>query len=149
MSGFKNGQLFYGCQRLLSSEITNCEDLGTYYKIGGTWGGHECRGFIRDGSGKLTYLSGGGCTFLFNGSSDVSVNKACRITYGLYKNGVLVSNAETPHDFSATSKIESLGITALADLNLGDYLEIYVKSSVDDTEITSTSLAITFLGTKA
>ena len=148
MAGFKPKQLLRGCQKLLSPQNTTCTDADTYYKIEGTWGGAKCVGFERDGLGKLTCLTNSDTTYLFNGTSDVLVDKVAKITYALFVNGQLVEGAETPHDFTAASKTEGIAITGYPIFNTGDYIEVYVKSSAAGTVVTSESLIITFLGTK-
>jgi hypothetical protein len=136
-----------GAQALTAEQATLCTDANTYYKIGGTWTTGENRGFEIDGLGKITYKDGTGISFLFNGASDVSADKNCTITYGLFKNGSLITGAETPHTFDAANKIESISITAFVEnLQYDDYFEIYCKSNQVNTTITSKTLSITFLG---
>lgn len=147
MAEFKKKGLFRGCQALQSAQATNCVNADQYYKIGGTWGGSQCLGFVRDGLGKLTYKNGANITFLLNGTSDVKADKNCQITYALFKNGVLVTGAETPHTFSSANQIANIAITAFVEnLKYDDYLEVYCKSDTANTLITSETLITTFLG---
>jgi hypothetical protein len=147
MAEWLKKRLFRGCQRLLSPQATVCTLADTYYKIGGAWGGSLCFGFNRDGSGKLTYINGESVGFLFNGSSDVRASNNCTLTYALFKNGVLVTEAQTPHTFDAANRTDNISITAFVDgLIYGDYVEVYCKSDQANTTITSETLIITFLG---
>lgn len=65
--------------------------------------------------------------FAMNGVSDLKVNKACTVYYGLHVNGTLVAHEVTEHTFSVQAKLENISITALAELAVGDTIEIYAK----------------------
>ena len=147
MVGFKNGKLQHGVEFLSATHATICTDIGTYYIIDGTWITPESinYGFSGNGSGRITYNGDKTLTFLFNGVSDLSVDKSCEITYGLYINGALVPGAETPHDFANTAKVDSISITNFVILNPGDYIEVWCKSDTITTEVTTNTLMITFL----
>lgn len=83
--------------------------------------------------------------FLVNGVSDLEINKAATIFYGLAVNGNIISHEITEHTFSAASKIENISITASADLKLNDEVEIWVKG--DGTlgvTVTVNKLDVTF-----
>ena len=135
----------HGQLRLESPADTVCTLADTYYKIAGNMiDGYEC-GF-RVGINKLEYTGPSKVTFLFNGVSDLKVSKAANITYGLYKNGALVIQAQTPHTFVAAAKTSNISITALAELNQGDELEVYIKSDEAGLTATVSSLNITFWG---
>ena len=145
---WKNGQYKIGYY-LGASEDTNCTLADTPYKIGGTWTQcSEPKGFVADFAGKLTFRGASGSKFLFNGVSDLAVSKASRITYMLYKNGVLVSASQTPTDFAAASKYSNISITQFMRLDKYDYLEVYCKSDVAANVVTSNSLQLTFLQVK-
>ena len=135
------------CHHLDGSTTTTCTNDDTYYKIGWTWTDwDECNDWFEyDGSGKITYTWSGRRFFLFNGTSDLKVSAASTITYALYVNGVLVSNAQTPTTFVNTSKIGNISITNIIPLNTWDYLEVYVKSSVAWVTVTHETLFLTFL----
>lgn len=124
-------------------------DAGTYYKIEDTWTVFaDPKGFTVDaGNDRLVY-SGATGAFLFSGSSDLSVDKNCKITYGLHKNGVLVPGAETPHDFGSANSTSNISITAILTLEADDYLEVWAKSDIATTALTVASLAITAWGSK-
>jgi len=135
------------CHHLDGSTDTTCTDADTYYKIGWTWTDwDECNDWFEyDGSWKITYTWSGRRFFLFNGTSDLKVSAASTITYALYVNGVLVSNAQTPTTFVNTSKIGNISITNIIPLNTWDYIEVYVKSSVAWVTVTHETLFLTFL----
>jgi hypothetical protein len=147
MAQWKKKGLFRGCQALQAPRATSCVNADQYYKIGGTWAGSQCIGFVRDGLGMITYKNGANITFLLNGTSDVRADKNCQITYALFKNGVLVPRAETPHTFNFANQIANIAITAFVEnLKYDDYLEVYCKSNVANTLITTETLIVTFLG---
>lgn len=79
---------------------------------------------ISDGTLIKTGNSG---VFLMNGVSDLEVDKACKIFYGLVVNGVVVDHEVTEHTFSNQAKIENISITALATINAGDTIEVWCK----------------------
>lgn len=147
MAGFIPKHLYKGCHHLSEETIVVCTTAETYYKIGGVWTngtGGRCN-FSYDGLGKITY-DGQKAAFLFTGVSDVAADKNCTITYALYKNGVLVANAITPHIFSTANQTANISITNLFEINRGDYFEIYVKSDTNATTLTVETLYMTFLG---
>ena len=143
MAGFLRGHGCYANHELDAPTVTDCANADEYYKIGGVWVDGSCQDFIIDGTGRLIY-TGQPKHFEFNGASDLSVNKACRIHYALYKDGVAVPKAETPHDFAASSKIGHIGITKIVKDLPACYLEIWVKSDVDNTLVTHSTLMTTF-----
>ncbi len=146
INGHEQRIISKGQMALSSSENTTLTTSPDYYKIGGTWadGVSEC--FDVDAGGRLTFNGCCATNFLFTGVSDLKVNKACTLTYGLYLNGALVSGAETPHTFTSASKVESISITKIVTLQPGDYVEVHAKSSEDTTILTSETLSITFWG---
>lgn len=100
----------------------------TYEAVPGSWSDGDAYKFSTSAVGVLTYMGSSGRAFLFNGSSDLEVAIADTVTYALYKNGVLVTTAETPHIFTAPAKTESISITAIITLDYGDVLQVYAKS---------------------
>lgn len=144
MKVFPKNINYRGQSILTAQDTTTLSVIGTYYKINGTFSADYILGFSHNTNGTLTYTKTKDCIFLFNGVSDLEVNKACEITYALFINGISV--AETLHDFAATSKIENISITAFLELQKNNYLEIYAKSDTVDTIITVSSLLTTYLG---
>ena len=135
-----------GQEKLSTPNNTTTVTANTYIKIDGVFIDGSVSGFSLDPSGILTYTGNGGA-FLFNGVSDLEVNKASTTTYGLFLNGVLLTGAETPHDFTAASKTESISITSIIVIaSNGDEFEVYGKSSEANTIITVKTLQITFWG---
>ena len=118
---------------------------GTYYKIAGTFDVGLSRLFSA-ATNKIKWNGPSGARFLFNGSSDLAVDKLCEITYSLYCNGLLVPGAQTPHTFVALAKTVNISITAIIALNHGDELDVYAKSNADNTLLTVRALGITFWG---
>ena len=135
--------LAHGQLRLYEPTDTTLENSGVYQKISGTFIDGSAFSFAIINN-KLKYLGPSRC-FLFNGCSDLEVDKSCEIIYGLYVNGVLVPEAQTPHDFPSPAKTTTISITALVDLNQNDELEVYAKSDNNNTVLSVKSLNITFL----
>lgn len=130
---------------LAAQEIVNLNDDGiTWTKIPNIVG-NLLNGFsVTTGTLKKTVA---GSVYLFNGVSDLEVNKACTIFYGLALNGNVLSGEITKHTFSVVANIENIGITALADLSINDEIEIWAKG--DGTAgiiMTIDKLDVTFLG---
>jgi hypothetical protein len=135
----------HGQLRLSEQTDTVCTLADTWYKISGTMiDGCEC-GF-RVGGNKLTYTGPSGMVFSFNGTSDVRVSKASILTYGLFRNGELITSAQTPHTFPASARIQNLSITSLCELNQNDEMEVYMKSSEAGLTASVYSLNINFMG---
>ena len=146
VNGHLQNTICKGQMALSASQVTTLTTADLYYKIAGTWGDGLLENFEIDAGGKLTFNGCSGTGFLFNGVSDLKVDKVCTLTYGLYLNGSLVSGAETPHDFTAASKVESISITKIISLTPGDEIEIYAKSNAATTSLTSETLLITMWG---
>ena len=80
---------------------------------------------------------------LVNGETSLKVNKSCIIQYAFYINGV--AGQSTTHTFTASSKIESFGVTGIADtLSTSDYIEIWAVSDTIATELTIAELDVSF-----
>ena len=96
-------------------------------------------------SGGDLYCTDGG-RFLIVGTSTAFVNKAVTITYTLFVNDVAIDHASTPHTFGAASKNESLAITAFAEFNAGDKIQIKAKGDgvATNADLTVTTLDMTF-----
>ena len=146
MAGFKKVSLDRGQLKLSVTATTTTGTADTYTKVLGTFINGASSNFIVSGN-KLIYQGVSGQTFLFSGASDVEVDKSCVLTYALFVNDTLLTGAETPHTFTAASKLENISITAIVTLNHGDEIDVYVKSSVDNTDVDPATLIITFLGT--
>jgi hypothetical protein len=154
MAGFIPKKLYKGCQHLdnpLSITFGSGEGeepLDTYTKVTGVWenGESKCnQGFKLDGTGKITYTGEDGVYALFNNSSDLKVSHQAEIVYVLFKNGVLVPRTETPHTFTAVSKLSNISITNIIGLKRNDYFEVFVKSD-SNTTLTINTLYLTFMG---
>jgi hypothetical protein len=119
----------------------------TYEKIVGTWTDGCANNFVVDDvNDRITYTGKQTMCMLMNGVSDCQVNKNCQISYALYRNGSLVTGAETPHTFQAVAKYSNISITTLLNINSGDYFEVFAKCDAGDTTLTINSLKILFFG---
>lgn len=80
------------------------------------------------------------------GVSDVQVNKATGIFYALFINGSEVPGEVTPHTFTNQSKIENISITAIAQINETDTIDIRARTngSAMGVTITVAKLDVTF-----
>lgn len=124
---------------------TDTTTVDTYVKIVGTFADGLANNFTIVAN-KLKWNGKNGTVFLVNGTSDLSVDKTCKTTYGLFKNGVLVPGAETPHDFPASLKVSSISITGIVSLDNGDEIDVHVKSDTINTKISVSTLRVTFWG---
>jgi hypothetical protein len=136
---------FYGQLELQAASNTTLTNAGQYYKIAGTFADGFALGF-RVASNTLIYTGPSGVVFLFNGESELQVDKACRTYYALFLNGLEVPGANTPHDFVSPAKTASIGITHLVSLNQNDVIEVYAKSDAATTILHAETLTITFWG---
>lgn len=130
--------------RVVTAAPTTLTDAGTWYPIAGTFADGDCDCFTVESDGKMTYVGGNGRSFLFSGDSDLEVNKACRITYGLEKNGTPNGEIITPRDFVSASKIGGVGICRNLILNNGDVFYVRVQSTEANTSVTVNTLYLIF-----
>lgn len=137
----------HGFINLVTPQAITLVTPGQYYKIPGIYALFDHANFIADATGKLTHLDVKGA-YALNGTSDVQVNKACTVTYGLYKNGSILPGAESPHTFAASSKIDTLSITAILHLTKDEYMEVYAKSDIANTLLTPSTLQVTLFGAR-
>jgi len=122
--GFPNN--YRGQMRLTPDTTLAFAAANTFEKIVGTWLDGGLFKFTSDGLGALTY-TGPDAWFLFNGVSDLQVNKVCELSYALYKNGAFVDGTETPHTFTSAAKTSNISITRICELQTGDIIEVYAK----------------------
>jgi len=141
-SKISKGQL-----KLQASAGSVLANKDTYYKVSGTFSNGQARGFIIVDN-KLKWKGADNSVFLFGGVSDVKSNKACEIHYGLFKNGVLVTGAETPHTFPALARISTISIIGICVLDYDDELDVYARSDTDGTILSVASLNIVLWGEK-
>lgn len=134
-----------GQLRLTAPADTDTTTTNTYVKIVGTFDDGLANDFTIVGN-KLKWNGNDGTVFLVNGSSDLSVDKTCKTHYGLFKNGVLIPGAETPHDFPASLKVSSISITGIVSLDKNDEIDVHVKSDTLNTKISVSTLRVTFWG---
>lgn len=122
-------------------------NINIYEKVIGTWSDGFSNNFvISDANDRITYTGGQTMVFLFNGTADASVDKACVTTFGLYKNGILIPGAETLHGFTSPAKVGTVSIAKLIELKQGDYLEVWAKVDTTAVTITFNVLSILFFG---
>ena len=121
--------------------------VDTYQKIIGTWtDGCANRFTVDDVNDRIIYNGVRSMVALMNGVSDIQTDKACQITYALYKNGTLVTGAETPHTFASASKYATISITTLIEIAANDYFEVWAKCDDNTVTLTINSLKILFFG---
>jgi len=133
------------CMRVSTPAATTLTTAGDYYQVAGTFGNGCSKNFTVAADGTVTY-TGIGAKFLFSGVSDLQVDKACEITYALEKNSVIDTTSQTPHTFTAASKIDGIAITRIVSLVTGDVLKVMAKSDTNTTSMTANTLFLTFMG---
>lgn len=110
---------------ILEEQTVELNDDGvTWSKIGGLDITRCKQGFTSSDS---TLFVGESGIYLFNGVSDIQINKGATIYYGLSKNEEVLQYQTTPHTFLNQAKISTISITGLIDLEEGDELEVWVK----------------------
>jgi hypothetical protein len=138
-------RISHGQLRLSEYTDTVLTEADVYSKVSGTFIDGDCCNFeVVDNS--LVSNCGDNSAFLFNGVSDLEVNKACTIHFALFKNGSLVERAETPHTFVTPSKTSNISITSIINLDKGDTLEVFCKSSEVNTTLSLKTLNVTLWG---
>lgn len=130
---------------LSAQAVTSIVTANEYIPVSGNFVDGNIKNFTLDSNGTLTYI-GYGNDVLFSGVSDVAVNKNCKITYALFRNGVLIPEAQTPHNFQGVSITETLAITHILYVNHGDAFQVYCKSDQVNTDLTVDNLCVTFWG---
>jgi|GEM_PF-4767748 len=118
----------------------------TYYKLSSSsFSGTTVSGFDIASTGTVTYTADSTATFIFAGISDYQVDQACTVTYALFKNGILVPGAETPHVFTNQNQITNISIVAMIpNVNENDYFDIYMKCNNAGASMTANTLSILF-----
>ena len=128
--------------KLATPQTLVCTTAGTWYKIIG-FTASVLNGFTF-ADNKVTF-TGSDRKVLVNGETALRVDKACEIEYAFFLNGV--QGAVTHHTFTASSKIESFGITGISDpLATSDYIEIWAKSTANTTTLVISELDVSFWG---
>ena len=97
-------------------------------------------------NGQITYDGPGNFGVLFIGTADIEVDKACRITFQLFKNGVAIPGIHSVKDFFSPAKIGTLAKAHGMDIGVGDVIEVKAKSSVALTTISVTTMSLVFKG---
>jgi hypothetical protein len=131
-----------GHMHITGTNDTICTLVDTYYKMSGTFSNSLNKNFTTTAAGELIHTGPDNSIYQFDGVSDLAVNKASVITYGLFVNSTLVPGAETPHTFAAASKIANIAITEIITLNNGDSIDIHMKSDTASTTVTVNTLFI-------
>jgi len=134
--------------RLTAEKDTDTTVINTYVKILGIFADGCARNFEIIDDNKLKFIGPDNSEFLVNGTSDLSVNKACKTTYGLFINDALAPGTETPHSFPASARTQNISITGIVILNKNDEIDVHVKSDTLNTKITVSTLRVTFWGEK-
>jgi len=123
-----------------TGEMTLNDDGVTWSKFT-TMAGTKNVGFTSTG-GTLTKTIDGD-RLLVIGNSEAKVDKMCTIFYGLFVNGSLVE--ETEHTYGAAARYENLGMNDIADLDVGEYVEVKVRGDgTANVKLTAKSLDVTF-----
>lgn len=99
-------------------------------------------------TGKLTYTGTSDKKLVFIGDSDIKAdNLNCKVTFGLFKNGILVPYAFTPSDFTALNRINSIGINDIVPVCENDYLEVRAMCNIAGVTVTIDSFHTTYFST--
>ena len=126
---------------LTAPEDLTCTLADTYYSAPGIYEDGLSFNISTASDGTMSYLGYGNIMHLA-GVSDLSVDRACTITYSLFRNGEIVPGAQTPHSFVSPSKTANISITALMEACADCYLNVMVKSDVAGTVVTVENLSV-------
>ena len=137
-----------GMIRLSAEYDTPLAVADQWYPVLGVFTDGANHGFSLTIDGQLTH-TGNTAWILINGVADIEVDKACELTFGMFADGILIPGAETPHDFVANNKTDSIGITDINSIAKDLILQIYAKSSVVNTLLTTKNLRVSFWGEEA
>ena len=146
---YRQNPHYKGCARLDDTQapITAIlTDSATWYKLSDNIVDGDCVGFELDGSGTLTYTGPNGKVFLFVGNANIKADKVCDVTFALYKNGLIKSDAKTPVTFDHANSYQQISINRGLSLNHGDTLEVFANSSVNTTALNVFFFSISFWG---
>lgn len=133
----------FGYLNLTTPSDTTLTTENQYYAVGGTFSTDGTNlNFTSVADGTIVYdgLKTIRCTMV--GTSDIKVNKASQITYGLFNKGVLIPGAFTPHDFPAAAKSNTISITTSFLVHVGDIFQVYAKSDTATTVLTANNLNV-------
>jgi len=116
----------------------------TYYKMLGVFGISGInKEFTANVDGSLTYNGEDGWLEV-NGTSDVALTSAGKLTYALFRNDVLIPEAQSPHDFVANDKSENMSITGPIYAETGDVFQVYGQTDVIGNTVTPANLNVVF-----
>ena len=87
--------------------------------------------------GVYTYTGDDTKDFHFSGTANVSSDKACRITFGLAVDNVVIPGGETPSDVHVVAKTANISISTLIPLlEKNKEVSIWAKSDTASTALT-------------
>jgi len=133
---------------LNAPSTTPCAIAGTWYPVVGTFTDEVDinEGFVVD-AGDFKSLTC--CKATFGGSGNFSVNKTCSITIGLFVDGVNLAKANTVIDFNASARTLPASRTVAFLVDVGEVLDIRVKSNTVSTDVTVSELNALFIGLRS
>jgi len=136
----EKGQLY-----LTAPTITSLTTANTYIPVSGNFTDGNIKNFVLRSDGRIEYI-GYGNDILIVGVADIAVDKNCTITFSMFRNGVYVAGADTPHVFSGVAKTETISITRIIYVQHGDTFQAFCKSSEATTDLNVLGLSVTFWG---
>jgi len=149
-------QMFLGGERLLipayaelyltDFETVECDVADTYYIVDGPSSTGDIKGFVDNGSCRLTYTDVTGDRICMVGTSvtfSVPVDDAPAIvSMKIYKNGV-ADEESLVGDYVATGDIaDSLPVMCLLEIDTNDYIELYVSSNTNNTTVVLNTMTL-------
>ena len=128
------------------TELTmiNFETAETYYQLTTNLSdGETCNFTLLNGTLTYTGLNG---KFFFSGSSNCRVNKACRVTFELQVNDVLMNGCATPVDFTVLDKTKSFNCGQVIELQTNDVIKVKAVCDTNDVNFTLEAFSIVLWG---
>jgi hypothetical protein len=126
-------------------QTTICANANEWYPVTGTFtnGLVENVGFDTM-ENMFTCLTSGKITF--GGSGNFKVNKTCKITIGLFINNENLTKANTVIEFESNTRSKPGSRTIATQMQTGDKIQLKVKSTIANTNITIEQLNALFIG---
>ena len=92
--------------------------------------------YFSNAEGVVTYTGTQTVKVKFAGSAFVETSKACKLTFQIYVNDVVVAGGSTTRDITASAKISGMDIVKILELEAGDIVTVKANSDTNNTDLT-------------
>lgn len=118
-----------------SSSVTTISSSSTWYILNCSTTSSFTNGFTHS-NGRLTCSKSYSKPFKLEGNISLSSGNNNEISVAFYKNGVLIPCSESHLITTSSGKAQSCNIQCITDLNVGDYIEVYIMNDTSATNVT-------------